>query len=52
MSTFLTEIRETLFPAHDAKDGPLPPLLVAVTLVADLVDSFSYLVLGHVLVAI
>ena len=31
--------------------GPLPPLLVAMTLVTGLVDAFSYLVLGHVFVA-
>ena len=34
-----------------ARDGLLPPLLVALTLVTGLVDSFSYLVLGHVIVA-
>ena len=33
------------------KDGLLPPLLVALTAVTGLVDSFSYLVLGHVFVA-
>ena len=33
------------------RDGPLPPLLVAMTLVTGLVDAFSYLVLGHVFVA-
>jgi uncharacterized membrane protein YoaK (UPF0700 family) len=31
--------------------GPLPPLLVALTVVTGLVDAFSYLSLGHVLVA-
>ena len=46
-----TEVRETLFPVRDGKDGPLPPLLVAMTLVTGLVDAFSYLVLGHVFVA-
>jgi uncharacterized membrane protein YoaK (UPF0700 family) len=51
MSTFATEVRETLFPSPSAKDGPLPPLLVGMTLVTGLVDSFSYLVLGHVFVA-
>lgn len=33
------------------KHGPLPALLVAMTLVTGLVDAFSYLVLGHVFVA-
>jgi uncharacterized membrane protein YoaK (UPF0700 family) len=51
MSTFFTEVRETLFPRLDSKDGPLPPMLVGMTLVTGLVDSFSYLVLGHVFVA-
>ncbi|GAB2511972.1 YoaK family protein [Nocardia heshunensis] len=31
--------------------GPLPPLLLALTVVTGLVDAFSYLELGHVLVA-
>jgi uncharacterized membrane protein YoaK (UPF0700 family) len=34
-----------------AKDGLLPPLLVALTVVTGLVDAFSYLELGHVIVA-
>ena len=51
MPTFLTEIRETLLPERGAKFGPLPPLLVAMTVVTGLVDSFSYLLLGHVFVA-
>jgi len=51
MTTFFTEVRQTLFPRGEVKHGPLPPLLVAMTLVTGLVDSFSYLVLGHVFVA-
>lgn len=51
MSTFFSEVRDTLLPSRDGKDGPLPPLLVAMTLVTGLVDAFSYLVLGHVFVA-
>jgi uncharacterized membrane protein YoaK (UPF0700 family) len=51
MSTFITEIRETLAPDRAARFGPLPPLLVAMTVVTGLVDSFSYLLLGHVFVA-
>lgn len=51
MSGFFAEVRETLFPPRDGKDGKLPPLLIAMTLVTGLVDSFSYLVLGHVFVA-
>ena len=51
MSNFITEVRETLIPSKDARDGPLPPLLIGMTLVTGLVDAFSYLVLGHVFVA-
>jgi uncharacterized membrane protein YoaK (UPF0700 family) len=51
MPTFLTEVRETLVPERDAPFGPLPPLLVAMTVVTGLVDAFSYLLLGHVFVA-
>ncbi len=51
MSSLFTEIRETIAPRRDAKHGPLPPLLLALTFVTGLVDAFSYLVLGHVFVA-
>jgi uncharacterized membrane protein YoaK (UPF0700 family) len=52
MSTaFLTEVRETLLPGRDGGHGPLPPVLISMTLVTGLVDAFSYLVLGHVFVA-
>lgn len=51
MQTFLVEIRNTLLPSRSGPDGPLPPLLVAMTLVTGLVDAYSYLVLGHVFVA-
>ena len=45
------EVRQTIIPRGEVKHGPLPPLLVAMTLVTGLVDAFSYLVLGHVFVA-
>ena len=51
MNTFFTEVRQTLVPRGEVKHGPLPPLLIALTLVTGLVDAFSYLVLGHVFVA-
>jgi uncharacterized membrane protein YoaK (UPF0700 family) len=51
MISFVTDIRQTLIPARDSRDGPLPPLLVTMTLVTGLVDAFSYLLLGHVFVA-
>src|SRR5881275_3069934 len=51
MTTFFTEVRQTLVPRGEVKHGPLPPLLLALTVVTGLVDAFSYLVLGHVFVA-
>jgi uncharacterized membrane protein YoaK (UPF0700 family) len=51
MSNFLTEVRETVFPARSGPFGPLPPLLLAITVSTGLVDAYSYLVLGHVFVA-
>ena len=51
MNTFLREARQTLLPYDEVKHGPLPSLLVAMTLVTGLVDAFSYLTLGHVFVA-
>jgi uncharacterized membrane protein YoaK (UPF0700 family) len=39
------------FAAHDARHGPLPPLLLLLTIVTGLVDAVSYLQLGHVFVA-
>jgi uncharacterized membrane protein YoaK (UPF0700 family) len=37
--------------AAERTDGPLPALLVCLTVVTGLVDAFSYLTLGHVFVA-
>ena len=37
--------------AADRRHGPLPALLVCLTVVTGLVDAFSYLTLGHVFVA-
>jgi uncharacterized membrane protein YoaK (UPF0700 family) len=51
VSRFFTDVRETLLPRPGARHGPLPPLLVGLTVVTGLVDAFSYLVLGHVFVA-
>jgi hypothetical protein len=45
------EIRQVIIPDRGGEYGPLPPLLVAMTVVTGLVDAFSYLVLGHVFVA-
>jgi uncharacterized membrane protein YoaK (UPF0700 family) len=49
--SFLTEIKQTIIPDRGSTYGPLPPMLLGLTLVTGLVDSFSYLVLGHVFVA-
>jgi uncharacterized membrane protein YoaK (UPF0700 family) len=38
-------------PLHDERHGPLPALLFVLTMVTGLVDSVSYLKLGHVFVA-
>ena len=51
LRTPLTDAWRTMVPAADNPHGPLPPLLLALTVVTGLVDSFSYLVLGHVFVA-
>jgi len=51
MKIFLREVRQMIIPDPDGAHGPLPPLLVAMTVVTGLVDAFSYLVLGHVFVA-
>ncbi len=51
MNVFFAEIRQMIIPDRGGAYGPLPPLLVAMTVVTGLVDAFSYLVLGHVFVA-
>lgn len=51
MHPVLREARATLIPDLTDRHGPLPPLLLALTVVTGLVDAFSYLVLGHVFVA-
>ncbi|MEE4545354.1 YoaK family protein [Streptomyces sp. V4-01] len=51
VQTFLSQARATLVPPRSAPYGPLPPMLLALTLVTGLVDAFSYLALGRVFVA-
>jgi uncharacterized membrane protein YoaK (UPF0700 family) len=51
MTTFLAEIRSVFVPDPAGRHGPLPPVLLSMTLVTGLVDAFSYLTLGHVFVA-
>ncbi|MDA4121951.1 MAG: DUF1275 domain-containing protein [Thaumarchaeota archaeon] len=51
MPGFFNDVRDTLVPIRGSRDGPLPPMLVGMTMVTGLVDAFSYLTLGHVFVA-
>jgi uncharacterized membrane protein YoaK (UPF0700 family) len=51
LSAPLADAWRTMVPAADDPHGPLPPLLLALTVVTGLVDAFSYLSLGHVFVA-
>ncbi|MEU3460572.1 YoaK family protein [Streptomyces sp. NPDC006733] len=51
MPVILRDAWTTLVPDLDSRHGPLPPLMLALTVVTGLVDAFSYLVLGHVFVA-
>jgi uncharacterized membrane protein YoaK (UPF0700 family) len=51
MASFLTEAREITYPSRESVHGPLGPLLVCMTFVSGVVDSFGFLVLGHVFVA-
>jgi len=51
MRGFLDEVRSVLIPDSAGRHGPLPPVLLSMTVVTGLVDAFSYLTLGHVFVA-
>jgi uncharacterized membrane protein YoaK (UPF0700 family) len=51
MSAVLRDAWATVVPDMEDRHGPLPPLMLALTVVTGLVDAFSYLVLGHVFVA-
>jgi uncharacterized membrane protein YoaK (UPF0700 family) len=51
VNTAWREVTATLRPRPDSADGPLPPLLLTLTVVTGLVDATSYLKLGHVFVA-
>ena len=51
MSEMLTEAWRTLVPERESRHGPLPPMMLALTLVTGFVDAYSYLQLGHVFVA-
>lgn len=47
----IREVIEALRPPPGNRHGPLPPLMVALTVVTGVVDAASYLKLGHVFVA-
>jgi uncharacterized membrane protein YoaK (UPF0700 family) len=51
VSIVLRDAARTLHPAPGDRNGPLTPLLVALTFVSGVVDAASYLKLGHVFVA-
>ncbi|MEU9336677.1 YoaK family protein [Streptomyces sp. NPDC048290] len=51
MRALLTDVYRTVVPARDDPHGPLPPLMLVLTLVTGLVDAVSYLALGKVFVA-
>ncbi|HEY8986558.1 MAG TPA: YoaK family protein [Streptomyces sp.] len=51
MHPVLRDAWTTLVPDRQGRHGPLPPLMLVLTVVTGLVDAFSYLVLGHVFVA-
>jgi len=50
-SEILNQAWRTLVPERDARFGPLPPLMLTLTVVTGFVDAYSYLGLGHVFVA-
>uniref|UniRef100_A0AAU1ZS69 DUF1275 domain-containing protein n=1 Tax=Streptomyces sp. NBC_00093 TaxID=2975649 RepID=A0AAU1ZS69_9ACTN len=51
MPAALRDAWATVVPDMRGRHGPLPPLMLTLTVVTGLVDAFSYLVLGHVFVA-
>jgi uncharacterized membrane protein YoaK (UPF0700 family) len=51
MRRLLTDATRTLVPPKGDRHGPLPPLLLVLTVVTGLVDAVSYLALGRVFVA-
>lgn len=51
MITALREAWLTVVPDRKGRHGPLPPMLLVLTVVTGLVDAYSYLLLGHAFVA-
>ncbi|MFE3876322.1 YoaK family protein [Kitasatospora sp. NPDC059146] len=51
MRELLADVRRTLAPPRTDRHGPLPPLMLLLTMATGVVDAVSYLGLGHVFVA-
>ncbi|MFD6530833.1 YoaK family protein [Streptomyces sp. NPDC060184] len=51
MRALLVDAVRTLVPPKEDRHGPLPPLMLTLTVVTGLIDAVSYLSLGHVFVA-
>jgi uncharacterized membrane protein YoaK (UPF0700 family) len=51
MRKLLTDTAHTLVPPRGDRHGPLPPLMLVLTVVTGLIDAVSYLALGRVFVA-
>ncbi|MGW2839402.1 YoaK family protein [Streptomyces sp. NPDC001493] len=51
MRALLVDAARTLVPPKGDRHGPLPPLMLTLTVVTGLIDAVSYLSLGHVFVA-
>ncbi|MFH9403957.1 YoaK family protein [Streptomyces sp. NPDC017638] len=51
MRRLLTDAARTLVPPKSDRHGPLPPLMLGLTVVTGLIDAVTYLALGHVFVA-
>ncbi|MEU8579310.1 YoaK family protein [Streptomyces abikoensis] len=51
MRALLTDALRTLVPRRTDRHGPLPPLMLLLTVATGVVDAVSYLGLGHVFVA-
>ncbi len=51
MMGVLNDVARTIVPERGDRHGPLPPLLLVLTIVTGLVDAVSYLSLGRVFVA-
>jgi uncharacterized membrane protein YoaK (UPF0700 family) len=50
-SEIFNQALRTIVPERGARFGPLPPLMLLLTVVTGFVDAYSYLSLGHVFVA-